>query len=95
MNLAPVGQPMNHEVDEGDDMEVCEGAGRVPTVVVDAAGGPRLCAGDLDDTVTDEADLEEVDETAGHLLDGACARARHWLMITGRCTGSKFLDDLR
>lgn len=46
------------------------------------------------DTVSDEAELEEVYETERHLLYVASTRARDRLLITGVRPGSEFLDDL-
>jgi hypothetical protein len=46
------------------------------------------------DTVSDEAELEEVYETERHLLYVAVTRARDRLLITGVRPGSEFLDDL-
>ncbi|KQP44974.1 3'-5' exonuclease [Methylobacterium sp. Leaf106] len=46
------------------------------------------------DTVSDEAELEEVYETERHLLYVAITRARDRLLITGVRPGSEFLDDL-
>lgn len=47
------------------------------------------------ETVTDDADLEEVYETERHLLYVACTRARDRLLVTSGDTPSEFLDDLR
>lgn len=47
------------------------------------------------ETVTDDADLEEVYNTERHLLYVACTRARDNLLITGVEPVSEFLDDLR
>lgn len=46
------------------------------------------------ESVTDEADLEEVYETERHLLYVACTRARDRLMISAVDPASEFLDDL-
>ncbi len=46
------------------------------------------------DTVSDEAELEEVYETERHLLYVASTRARDRLLITGVRPVSEFLDDL-
>lgn len=46
------------------------------------------------DTVSDEAELEEVYETERHLLYVASTRARDRLLITGVHPVSEFLDDL-
>ncbi len=46
-------------------------------------------------TVTDEADLEEVYNTERHLLYVACTRARDHLLVTGVEPASEFVDDLR
>ena len=46
------------------------------------------------ETVTDDADLEEVYNTERHLLYVACTRARDNLLITGVNPASEFLDDL-
>lgn len=47
------------------------------------------------ETVTDDADLEEVYATERHLLYVACTRARDHLIVTSGDTPSEFLDDLR
>ena len=46
------------------------------------------------ETISDEADLEEVYNTERHLLYVACTRARDRLLITGVEPASEFLDDL-
>ncbi len=46
------------------------------------------------ESVTDEADLEDVYETERHLLYVACTRARDSLLVTGVTPGSEFLRDL-
>lgn len=46
------------------------------------------------ETISDEADLEEVYSTERHLLYVACTRARDQLLITGIEPASEFLDDL-
>jgi superfamily I DNA/RNA helicase len=47
------------------------------------------------ETVTDDADLEEVYNTERHLLYVACTRARDHLLVTSGGPPSEFLDDLR
>lgn len=47
------------------------------------------------EAVTDEADLEEVSNTALHLLDMACTRPRDHLLVTSADPASEFLDDLQ
>lgn len=47
------------------------------------------------ETVTDDADLEEVYNTERHLLYVACTRARDQLLITGTEPSSEFLGDLQ
>jgi mRNA-degrading endonuclease RelE of RelBE toxin-antitoxin system len=47
------------------------------------------------ETVTDDADLDEVYSTERHLLYVACTRARDHLLVTGVDPASEFLDDLR
>lgn len=46
------------------------------------------------ESVTDEADLEEVYHTERHLLYVACTRARDYLLVTAVAPGSEFLGDL-
>lgn len=46
------------------------------------------------ETVTDEADLEDVYSTERHLLYVACTRARDHLLITSSEPASEFLEDL-
>ena len=47
------------------------------------------------ETISDEADLEEVYNTERHLLYVACTRARDALLVTSVDPASEFLDDLR
>jgi len=47
------------------------------------------------ETVTDDADLEDVYNTERHLLYVACTRARDHLLVTSGDIPSEFLDDLR
>ena len=47
------------------------------------------------ETVSDDADLQEVYDTERHLLYVACTRARDHLLVTSGGTPSEFLDDLR
>ena len=47
------------------------------------------------ETVTDDADLEEVYNTERQLLYVACTRARDHLLVSGVAPASEFLDDLR
>jgi superfamily I DNA/RNA helicase len=47
------------------------------------------------ESITDEADLEDVYNTERHLLYVACTRARDRLLITSVAPASEFLDDLR
>ncbi|HXG73098.1 MAG TPA: 3'-5' exonuclease [Gemmatimonadaceae bacterium] len=47
------------------------------------------------ETVSDEADLEDVYNTERHLLYVACTRARDRLLVTSVAPASEFLDDLR
>lgn len=46
------------------------------------------------ETISDEADLEEVYSTERHLLYVACTRARDQLLISGVDPASEFLDDV-
>ena len=46
------------------------------------------------ETVTDDADLEDVYNTERQLLYVACTRARDQLLVTGVAPASEFLDDL-
>ena len=46
------------------------------------------------ETVTDDADLEEVYNTERHLLYVACTRARDHLLVTGVGPVSEFLEDM-
>ena len=46
------------------------------------------------ETVADETELDEVQETERHLFYVACTRARDHLLITGVEPGSEFLEDL-
>ena len=47
------------------------------------------------ETVTDDADLEDVYNTERQLLYVACTRARDHLLVTSVAPASEFLDDLR
>jgi superfamily I DNA/RNA helicase len=47
------------------------------------------------ETVTDDADLEDVYDTERQLLYVACTRARDHLLVTSGDTPSEFLEDLR
>jgi len=47
------------------------------------------------ESVTDNADLEDVYDTERHLLYVACTRARDWLLVTGVAPGSEFLEDMK
>jgi hypothetical protein len=47
------------------------------------------------ETVSDDADLEEVYNTERHLLYVACTRARDHLLVTSGGPASEFLDDLQ
>ena len=47
------------------------------------------------ESVTDDADLEDVYQTERHLLYVACTRARDYLMVSGVEPGSEFLEDLQ
>jgi superfamily I DNA/RNA helicase len=47
------------------------------------------------ETVTDEADLEDVYNTERNLLYVACTRARDHLLVTSVAPASEFLDDLQ
>ena len=47
------------------------------------------------ETVTDNADLEDVYNTERHLLYVACTRARDHLLVSGVDPASEFLDDLQ
>ncbi len=47
------------------------------------------------ETVTDDADIEDVYNTERQLLYVACTRARDHLLVTSGDTPSEFLDDLR
>ncbi|HKO44858.1 MAG TPA: UvrD-helicase domain-containing protein [Pyrinomonadaceae bacterium] len=46
------------------------------------------------ETITDDADLQEVYDTERHLLYVACTRARDYLLVTSGDRPSEFLDDL-
>ena len=47
------------------------------------------------ESVTDDADLEEIHETERHLLYVACTRPRDRLLVTGIDHASEFLDDFQ
>jgi mRNA-degrading endonuclease RelE of RelBE toxin-antitoxin system len=64
-------------------------------VVVMACDDEIIPSQERIETVTDDADLEEVYNTERHLLYVACTRARDHLLVTSGNTPSEFLDDLR
>lgn len=47
------------------------------------------------ESISDDADLQEVYDTERHLLYVACTRARDRLLVTSGDTPSEFLDDMR
>jgi mRNA-degrading endonuclease RelE of RelBE toxin-antitoxin system len=47
------------------------------------------------ESVSDDADLEEVYDTERHLLYVACTRARDHLLVTSVAPASEFIDDLK
>ena len=63
-------------------------------VVVAACDDEILPLQERIESITDEADLEDVYDTERHLLYVACTRARDRLLVTGVDPGSEFLDDL-
>ncbi len=65
------------------------------TVVVAACDDEIVPSQARIQSVSDDADLEEVYNTERHLLYVACTRARDCLLITGVEPASEFLDDLR
>ena len=64
-------------------------------VVVMACDDEVLPLQERIESITDDADLEEVYNTERHLLYVACTRARDQLLITGIEPASEFLGDLR
>jgi len=64
-------------------------------VVVMACDDEVIPSQERIETVTDDADLEEVYSTERHLLYVACTRARDHLLVTGVEPTSEFLDDLQ
>ncbi len=65
------------------------------TVIVVACDDEVIPLQERIETVTDDADLEEVYNSERHLLYVACTRARDHLLVTGIEPASEFLDDLR
>jgi superfamily I DNA/RNA helicase len=65
------------------------------TVVVMACDDEVIPLQERIETVSDDADLEEVYNTERHLLYVACTRARDHLLVTSVKPASEFLDDLR
>lgn len=63
-------------------------------VVVMACDDDVIPSEERIDSVTDDADLEEVYQTERHLLYVACTRARDHLLVVGVDPGSEFVDDL-
>ena len=89
------------------DEDMQSEAGRVSVGTMHAAKGLEFravaavaCDGDVIpsreriESLTDDADLEEVYNTERHLLYVACTRARDYLLVTAAYPGSEFLDDL-
>jgi superfamily I DNA/RNA helicase len=64
------------------------------TVVVMACDDEIIPLQERIETVSDDADLEEVYSTERHLLYVACTRARDHLLVSGVAPASEFLDDL-
>jgi mRNA-degrading endonuclease RelE of RelBE toxin-antitoxin system len=64
-------------------------------VVVMACDDEIIPSQERIETVTDDADLEEVYNTERHLLYVSCTRARDHLLVTSGDVPSEFLDDLR
>ena len=64
-------------------------------VVVMACDDEIIPSQERIETVTDDADLQEVYDTERHLLYVACTRARDQLLVTSGDIPSEFLDDLR
>ncbi|MBI5847235.1 MAG: DEAD/DEAH box helicase [Nitrospirae bacterium] len=64
-------------------------------VVVMACDDEIIPLQDRIETVSDDADLQEVYDTERHLLYVACTRARDHLLVTSGDEPSEFLDDLR
>jgi superfamily I DNA/RNA helicase len=65
------------------------------TVVVMACDDEVIPLQQRIETVSDDADLEEVYNTERHLLYVACTRARDHLLVTSVEPASEFVDDLR
>lgn len=63
-------------------------------VVVMACDDEVLPLQERIESISDNADLDEVYETERHLLYVACTRAREALLLTGTDPVSEFLDDL-
>lgn len=63
-------------------------------VAVMACDDEIIPSQDRIDTITDNADLEEVYNTERHLLYVACTRAREHLLVTSMEPASEFLEDL-
>lgn len=63
-------------------------------VVVMACDDEVIPSQERIETITDNADLEEVYRTERHLLYVACTRARDHLLVTSADTPSEFLADL-
>jgi superfamily I DNA/RNA helicase/mRNA-degrading endonuclease RelE of RelBE toxin-antitoxin system len=64
------------------------------TVAVMACDDEVIPSQERIESVTDEADLEDVFETERHLLYVACTRARDHLLVTSAGSPSEYLDDL-
>jgi superfamily I DNA/RNA helicase len=64
-------------------------------VAVMACDDEVIPSQDRIETVSDEADLEEVYDTERHLLYVACTRARDHLLVSSGDVPSEFLEDLR
>ncbi|MEZ4701962.1 MAG: 3'-5' exonuclease [Rhodothermales bacterium] len=64
-------------------------------VVVMACDDDVIPSQERIETVSDQADLEEVYHTERHLLYVACTRARDQLLVTSGGPASEFLEDMR
>ncbi len=64
-------------------------------VVVMACDDEVIPSQERIETVTDDADLEEVYNTERHLLYVVCTRARDQLLVTGVEPSSEFLEDIK
>jgi hypothetical protein len=90
--LDDLSQPISGAISLGT-MHLAKGL-EFRAVAVMACDGEIIPSQQRIESVSDEADLEEVYDTERHLLYVACTRARDYLLVTGVEPASEFLQDM-